>query len=513
MLFVSQVFLVFALSVSAAVLKRQTDGSDPAGTVDPSTISDCTFWVNVGSGDACSSIESYYGIPGSQFISYNPSLKGDCSGLKEGYSYCVEENFGLGPAPKSTSAPTPTSTSNSSIVSPTSAVSAGPSPTQSGIDSKCQNFYKVIKGDSCSAIVDKFGTFTLDDFYTWNPAVGDSCQSLQAGYFVCVGVVGTPTSRPTSTAAPTKGPSPQQTGIISTCDSYYKVQAGDGCQAIVDKNGTFTLDDFYAWNPAVGSSCQALQAGYYVCVGVPGTPTTRPTSTPSPTNGPSPQQRGIISICSNFYRVTAGDGCQDIVDKYETFSLDEFYKWNPAVGTSCQSLQAGYYVCVGIPGTPTQRPTSVAAPTSTGPLPTQSGIVTDCTKYYQAVSGDSCASIIDEFGTFTLSQFQTWNPAVGKNCAGLFLGYYYCIAVPGTPNTRLSVTPASTPTPKVLGPQPQQPGTSKKCTRYYLVKAGDSCYDIEQNQKISAADFSSWNPGVGSDCKGLFLGYYVCIRA
>ena len=79
---------------------------------------------------------------------------------------------------------------------------------------------------------------------------------------------------------------------------------------------------------------------------------------------------------SNFYRVTAGDGCQDIVDKYETFSLNEFYKWNPAVGTSCQSLQAGYYVCVGVPGTPTQRPTSVAAPT--GPLPTQSGIVTDC---------------------------------------------------------------------------------------------------------------------------------------
>lgn len=107
------------------------------------------------------------------------------------------------------------------------------------------------------------------------------------------------------------------------------------------------------------------------------------------------------------------------------------------------------------------------------------------------MSGDSCASIIEKFGTFTLSQFQTWNPAVGKNCAGLFLGYYYCIAVPGTPNTRISVTPASTPTPKVLGPQPQQPGTSKKCTRYYLVKAGDSCFDIEQNQKISAADFNS----------------------
>ncbi|MCJ1468156.1 hypothetical protein MMC07_006784 [Pseudocyphellaria aurata] len=506
---------LFAWTVSATVLRRQTDGSAPAGTVDPSTISDCTYWVNVDSGilsDECSSIESYYGISESQFVLYNPSLKGDCSGLQNGYSYCVEENFGLGPAPKATSAPTATPTSSSSRISSTSTISAGPSPTQSGIISTCQNYYKVLKGDSCSTIVDKFGTFDLDDFYTWNPAVGDDCLSLQVGYFVCVGVVGTPSSRPTPTAAPINGPTPQQPGVISTCVSYYKVQAGDGCQAIVDKNSTFTLDDFYSWNPAVGSSCQSLQLGYYVCVGVPGTPTNRPSSTPSPINGPSPQQSGVISTCSNFYRVTAGDGCQDIVDKYGTFSLNEFYTWNPAVGTSCQSLQAGYYVCVGIPGTPTQRPAPTATPTPKGPLPSQSGIIADCTKYHQAVSGDSCASIVDEFGTFTLAQFQTWNPAVGDQCAHLLLGYYYCIAVPGTPTTRLPAPATPTVTPTVSsGPQPQQPGTNRNCRRYYLVKAGDSCYDIEQSQKVSAKDFLSWNPGVGNDCKGLFLGYYVCI--
>lgn len=146
----------------------------------------------------------------------------------------------------------------------------------------------------------------------------------------------------------------------------------------------------------MGSSCQSLQLGYYVCVGVSGTPTTRPNSTPPSTNGPSPQQSDIISTCKicfpvnqhllglifstgkNFYRVTAGDGCQDIVDKYGTFSLSDFYKWNPAVGTSCKSLQAGYYVCVGIPGTPTQRPASKPDPTPKGPLPTQTGIVAQC---------------------------------------------------------------------------------------------------------------------------------------
>lgn len=47
----------------------------------------------------------------------------------------------------------------------------------------------------------------------------------------------------------------------------------------------------------MGSSCQSLQSGYYVCVGVPDTPTTRPKSAPPPTNGPSPQQSGIVSTC------------------------------------------------------------------------------------------------------------------------------------------------------------------------------------------------------------------------
>lgn len=50
MVSVSLIPLAFALSVSAALPKQQTDGSDPTGTVDPLTIKDCTFWVIVESG-------------------------------------------------------------------------------------------------------------------------------------------------------------------------------------------------------------------------------------------------------------------------------------------------------------------------------------------------------------------------------------------------------------------------------------------------------------------------------
>lgn len=75
------------------------------------------------------------------------------------------------------------------------------------------------------------------------------------------------------------------------------------------------------------ADCSGLWLDTYVCVGVPGTPTTRPPATPTPV------QDGIASSCSSFYKVQKGDNCQKVVANYKgQFSLSDFYKWNPAVG-------------------------------------------------------------------------------------------------------------------------------------------------------------------------------------
>jgi hypothetical protein len=97
------------------------------------------------------------------------------------------------------------------------------------------------------------------------------------------------------------------------------------------------------------------------------------------------------------------------------------YSWNPAVGDDCSSLQLGVYVCVGIPGTATAKPTTTSGTSNSGPSPTQTGIASDCeqthllplsrvvgtdrsagTSYYKVVSGDSCQKIVDKYRTFTL---------------------------------------------------------------------------------------------------------------
>lgn len=146
-----------------------------------------------------------------------------------------------------------------------------------------------------------------------------------------------------------------------------------------------------------------------------------------------------------------GDTCVGIANNKD-ITLTDFYEWNPAVGSNCQTLLAGYYVCVGTSGkqkssSPGKRnadtllkqvdysSTTTVVVTSTktvtaAPTPIQSGIFSGCTNYYQAKEGDTCITIVnDHFPDISVAQFESWNPAVGKNCDSLLAGYYYCIAV------------------------------------------------------------------------------------
>lgn len=152
----------------------------------------------------------------------------------------------------------------------------------------------------------------------------------------------TPTNSGVST------PSPIQTGMVSTCDKFYKVIADDGCYDIANDHG-IPLASFYTWNPAVKTDCSGLQANEYICVSVKSTSTSAVTATTSVSGvtTPSPIQTGMVSTCDTFYDVQSGNSCYDIADTHGV-SLDSFYAWNPAVKTDCSGLQANEYVCVGV---------------------------------------------------------------------------------------------------------------------------------------------------------------------
>lgn len=60
---------------------------------------------------------------------------------------------------------------------------------------------------------------------------------------------------------------------------------------------------------------------------------------------PTPIQEGVTEACTKFYKVEEGDTCQSVATKHQ-ISLSDLYTWNPAVGTQCQGLQLGVWVCV-----------------------------------------------------------------------------------------------------------------------------------------------------------------------
>ena len=314
----------------------------------------------------------------------------------------------------------------------------------------------------------------------------------------------------TSTGDGVSTPKPVQTSMVANCIKFYLVQSGDGCPGIADGNG-ISLAQFYSWNPTVGSTCTKLIADDYVCVSIIGGPSATPTST-TPGNGistPTPVQTGMVANCNKFYLVQSGNGCQAIADK-NGISPTQFYSWNSAVGSTCTTLIASDYVCVGIVGGASITPTSTATGNGVStPTPTQTGMVSNCNKFYLVQSGDGCQKIADMYG-ISLGNFDAWNPAVGSTCSILQASVYVCVGLIG------STGPATTTTTKgngVATPAPTQTGMATHCDGFYLVQSGDACQKIASMYSVSLSDFYAWNPAVGvNTCATLFPGYYVCVH-
>ena len=62
------------------------------------------------------------------------------------------------------------------------------------------------------------------------------------------------------------------------------------------------------------------------------------------------------------------------------------------------------------------------------PTPTQSGMVSDCDKFYYVEPEDGCYNIATAEG-IALSDFYAWNPAVKDDCSGLEAEYYVCVGI------------------------------------------------------------------------------------
>lgn len=78
---------------------------------------------------------------------------------------------------------------------------------------------------------------------------------------------------------------------------------------------------------------------------------------------------------------------------------------------------------------PTRTSSATAPATATSSIArTQSGIASNCNKFYNVVQGDSCARIESTYG-ITFAQLYQWNPAIGNDCQTLWVGTAVCVGV------------------------------------------------------------------------------------
>ncbi|POS72078.1 LysM domain-containing protein [Diaporthe helianthi] len=324
---------------------------------------------------------------------------------------------------------------------------------------------------------------------------------------------------------------------ISNCNLWHTVEDGDGCWSVQQEFG-ISADEFLEWNPSVSEDClttsTATSSGPSTThqsttysTAVPITPynlTTIATDTAWP---PTRTKAGQPDYCRSWHLVQGRDTCQIVANQAETgVTADDIKAWNPTLGEDCSGLYVGWWVCNGIQSrtsvtltwstsaanatipdpTPYTPPTSTSVDWSFTPTPSLAGMPDDCQAYHLAEENDTCRTVLATYSYLTRQHFFDWNPALGGNCDGLWLGYYYCVANFGS----TSDVPLPTVTEKPTASTAQ--GSAASCTAWYISTPDDTCDSIiSMFGRFSEADCVSWNPSLNSACGNLEPSLYYCV--
>ncbi|KAL2060600.1 hypothetical protein VTL71DRAFT_9241 [Oculimacula yallundae] len=312
------------------------------------------------------------------------------------------------------------------------------------------------------------------------------------------------TSSPTIT--PTGAPAQNCTG------TRYTVGASDTCNSIASKNSIAT-DRFITQN-GLDYNCSSIKAGSTVCIG---------------------------QSCS-LRMIKASDTC-DIIISGQKFTSVQLISWNPTIHTGCDNLDSmvGRNICVSPPGTNGYNASTATTASQNftsmfpGPFTTGGSVNSNppnmTTTWINSQTSFAIPTYTQSYNLTRASLIyarQTYCPITPDDYrmgitvydlpdACIDLLQPYCSPNPDLPMPTSTTFPAVctpdrsivTPTPATV-PSPLEPGTISSCKQYYQVLDGDTCSSVAKHYGITTAQFNAWNPGVGTDCSKLYLGY-VCL--
>ncbi|KAF2460035.1 hypothetical protein BDY21DRAFT_419731 [Lineolata rhizophorae] len=420
-----------------------------------------------------------------QLQSWNMNINALCTNLDQmvGTQICISP-----PEDIADSMPTNTNPVVTSFTSPVPA----PTNVADGTNPRCGRWYTVQEGDQCGLVSAQFG-IPLDDFYFLNPEINANCTNLLLGEAYCVAPVGSistytnytggspvtgdctgafgpsscyndmatltdvPFIEPNATWGPiatgsssswvSPTPEPTAPGTISGCKLYAEYEEASNADIEASINTCRSVASFYGstvellleWNPSLSEDDCNLEKGSSYCVRkdeIVSTTTSEAGSSPTGVTPPGPTQDGIVENCNKYVMQEDGVYCADMAAD-AGISLDQLYEWNPALGGDCSGLWPDYAYCVGVSddddggSTPTTTATQSPSPTGVAPPgPTQSGIPDNCDEYVMQEDGVYCADMAQNAG-ISLDELYDWNPALGRDCSGLWPDYAYCVGVSG----------------------------------------------------------------------------------
>ncbi|KAH7038274.1 uncharacterized protein B0I36DRAFT_359860 [Microdochium trichocladiopsis] len=295
--------------------------------------------------------------------------------------------------------------------------------------------YIVKEGDTCVSVAKGLGK-SATQVISWNPELGVDCNNLKSlvGSVICTSNPGGTWVNPnphqpsqSTTARPTDNigmtpitnlPMPTNVGWNQTIkyadyapgsrkDCEFYVQGPvlidwrndkytSSCEDVAKAYGVST-DNFKTWNPSLKTNC-TLSSQYQYCAVLGYEVADDPTE-----------------YCSKYVLAEAGYSCYDMA-ALNGVEFEQFALWNPSLGDKCADFKPGLAYCVKVWHY------------------RQPGIVSNCNQLVAANNtewtSNPCQIIETKFG-ISHARFVAWNPAVQSDCRGLYLGYDYCVSIPG----------------------------------------------------------------------------------
>ncbi|CAG8067040.1 unnamed protein product [Penicillium salamii] len=415
----------------------------------------CSQWYTVRDGDECAKVSLSHSISLTDFYFLNPEIDANCTNLELDEAYCVK------PVGSITSYPNYTATGvlpitvtpvtftyvNTNVPSATSDpgyVVTGTAllPTASGTIPDCYDYENPSNYTSqCVQMASDYG-ISMSQLVSWNPSLVNNASTctldMASSYCILRYENSTASTEDTDTdyCLPINA---TEAGTASNCNCFTSVDLSDSgdytCDEIV-YDFSLTLAELVSWNSWLAGDCDtALYANLNstderaICIGVgPANKTATATATTASSTGTStqtafttaPTPADTVAGCEQFYTTTDSDDCSAVEIKFD-ITLAQFYQWNPSVGSSCTNLWIGESYCV-------KGPTLTSTTSATASAPTQTGIASNCNKYYTVVAKDSCAKIENTYN-ITFAELYQWNPAIGSDCEYLGVGYSVCVGV------------------------------------------------------------------------------------